>query len=326
MSLVITGITWILSYRCNLNCSHCFFDVNGPLQILDSGLAQKALASLNQPEPLTWQHVSGGEPLLFEKELHRLLEVIQASGSRTIGIASNGFWGDSQSRAKKTVAQLKERGVNGVCLSTDSYHRQQIPLDYIRTSAEQVFEQGLGKHSFVVSCYPAEEEPPVESEPFAIPFAPIPVRKIGNGSSLAVATDSGRDQKIPISPCRNLCCCLGETSPFEPKMVWIDPYGNVMICYGLIIGNLHVNSLAVILENYSIRQSPLLETLAEQGPIGLYRLAQEKGWQRKGPFADECDLCWQARNALRGDFADRLGPDECYPDVVTPEALLVSDG
>lgn len=324
MPLVISGITWILSYRCNLNCSHCFFDVNGPPQILDSGLAQKALSSLNQSEPLDWQHVSGGEPLLFEKELHCLLEVIQASGSRAIGIASNGFWGDSKSRAKKTVALLKERGVSGVCLSADSYHQQQIPLNYIRTSAEQVFEQGLGNHSFVVSCYPAEEEPPVECEPFAVPFAPIPVRKIGKGHSLAVGTDPDCEQKLPASPCRNLCCCLGETSPFEPKMVWIDPYGNVMICYGLIIGNLNANSLSEILEGYSIRQSPLLETLAEEGPIGLYRLAQGQGWQPNGPFADECDLCWQARNALRGDFTDTLGPDECYPEVVAQDVMKMS--
>jgi hypothetical protein len=99
-------------------------------------------------------------------------------------------------------------------------------------------------------------------------------------------------------------------------MVWIDPYGNVMICYGLIIGNLHADSLADILENYSVRQSPLLESLAEQGPIGLYRLALEAGWQPEGPFTDECDLCWQARYALRGSFSDTLGPDECYPNVL----------
>lgn len=314
MPLIITGITWILSYQCNLNCSHCFFDVEGPLQVLDSDLAQKALASLEQPEPLSWQHVSGGEPLLFEKELHRLLEVVQASGSKTIGVATNGFWGDSPLRAEQTVARLKQRGVNGICLSADSYHQQQIPLDHIRLAAEQIFEQGLGKHSFVVSCYPAEEECSVESEHFAIPFAPVPVRKIGKGSSLASVDDLNIGQKVPDSPCRNLCCCLGETSPFEPQMVWIDSYGNVMICYGVIVGNLHEEGLGEILKNYSTRQSPLLEILAEQGPIGLYRLALTKGWQPRDQFADECDLCWQVRYFLRNTFANTLGPDECYPD------------
>ena len=158
MGLVISGITWILSYRCNLNCRHCFFDVDGPLQVLDSALARKALASLNHPEPLAWQHVSGGEPLLFEQELHILLEVVQASGCKTLGIATNGFWGDSPQRARQTVEQLKRRGVNGVCLSADNYHQQRIPLEYIHTAAEQVFAQGLGKHSFVVRCYPEGED------------------------------------------------------------------------------------------------------------------------------------------------------------------------
>jgi len=317
LPLALSGITWLLSYRCNLSCRHCFFDVDGPLQLLDHELARKALASLKQVEPLAWQHVSGGEPLLFERELHGLLEVLQASGSKTIGVATNGFWADSPQRAKLTVSQLKKRGVNGLCLSADGYHQQSVPLDHVRTAAGQVFAQGLGKHSFVVHCYPTGEEPTVVSDHFAIPLAPVPVRKIGKGSSLAAKSLAGNEHVLPDSPCRNLCCCLGETSPFEPQMVWIDPYGNVMICYGLIIGNLHSNSLASILENYSVCQSPVLQELAKQGPSGLYRLALGTGWQPEGPFADECDLCWQARYALRGEFPFELGPDECYPEIVT---------
>jgi len=316
MAIAISGITWILSYRCNLNCEHCFFDVNGPLHVLDHVLAKKALVSLEQPLPLAWQHVSGGEPFLFENELHRLLEVIQEYGTKTVGIATNGFWGDSPQRAQQTVEQLKQRGVNGVCISADSYHQKHIPLSHVRTAAEQVFAQNLGKHSFVVSCYPAEDERPITSESFAIPPASIPVRKIGKGGSPAKGPGPLREEQIPNSPCRNLCCCLGEASPFEPRMVWIDPYGNVMICYGLIIGNLREHSLGEILKSYSIHQSPLLETLAEQGPIGLYRIALKRGWQPEGSFADECDLCCQARYALRGDYVDTLGPDECYPDFV----------
>lgn len=320
MGLIISGITWILSYRCNLKCQHCFFDVAGPRQILDPELARKALASLNQPETLAWQHVSGGEPLLFEPELHRLLEVIQASGCKTIGLATNAFWGNSVKRAERTVEQLKQRGVNGVCLSADNYHQQHLSLESVRIAAEQVFLQGLGKHSFVVRCYPEGEELVAESEPFALPLAPVPVRKIGKGSSRTSEHSPEQEQRLPDSPCRNLCCCLGETNPFEPQMVWVDPYGNVMICYGLIIGNLYDDSLADILEGYSVDQFPVLKTLAEQGPIGLYRLAHAAGLQPEGPFADECDLCWKGRKALRGVFPENLGPDECYPDI--PEASL----
>lgn len=316
MALAISGITWIISYRCNLNCQHCFFDVKGPLNVLSHDLVREALNSLEQSEPLAWQHVSGGEPLLFEDELHRLLEVIQEHGSKTVGIASNGFWGETQQRAQQTVEQLKTRGVNGVCLSADSYHQKQVPIAHLHTAAEQVSVQGLGKHSFVVCCYPDGEDPPDEAEVFAIPFAPIPIRKIGKGSTLAVKNKADQEQRIPESPCRNLCCCLGETSPFEPQMVWIDPYGNVMICYGLIIGNLKDRSLGDVLRDYSVSQSPLLMVLAEEGPAGLYRRAVAEGCQPEGPFADECELCWQSRYVLRDAFPDSLGPDECYPTVM----------
>ena len=313
MALMISGITWILSYRCNLNCRHCFFDVNGALRILDYDLAAKALASLEQPEPLAWQHVSGGEPLLFRKELYRLLEVIQKHGSKSVGIASNGFWGESNQLAQQIVAQLKQCGVNGICLSVDDYHQQQLPINFVRTAAEQIAEQGLKQHSYVVSCHPEGITPSVELDDFALPVALVPVRRIGKGIAVSEDAETGQAKNLPDSHCRDLCCCLGETTPFEPQMVWIDPYGNVMICYGLIVGNLHERSLGEILRDYSVNQSPLLRTLAEQGPVGLYRMAVDKGWQPSGNFADECALCWQARYFLRGTYPDKLGPDECYP-------------
>lgn len=329
MSLVISGITWILSYRCNLNCAHCFFDVQGDLRILGHELAREALVSLEQTVPLAWQHVSGGEPLLFEAELHRLLEVIQEHGSKTVGIATNGFWGDSEQRAQETVSQLKRRGVNGLCLSADDYHQSELPVNHVRAAAEQIAAQGLKQHSFVVCCQQEGDSPSFTEEDFALPLAPVLVRKIGRGAAVDVFDDTAQAGNIPAAPCRNLCCCLGETTPFDPQMVWIDPYGNVMICYGLIIGNLYERSLGEILRDYSVNQSPLLKVLAEQGPVGLYRLAVSKGWQPEGGFADECSLCWQARYFLRKPLSERLGPevlgserlgleilgpDECYPD------------
>ncbi len=336
MPLVISGITWILSYRCNLNCAHCFFDVQGDLRLLDHELAREALASLEQAEPLAWQHVSGGEPLLFEAELHRLLEVIQEHGSKTVGLATNGFWGDSEQRAQQTVSQLKRRGVNGLCLSADDYHQSKLPVNHVRTAAEQVAAQGLKKHSFVVCCQQEGGSSPFTEKDFALPIANILVRKIGRGAAVDGPDETALPGNIPDEPCRNLCCCLGETGPFDPQMVWIDPYGNVMICYGLIIGNLYERSLGEILRDYSVNQSPLLKVLAEQGPIGLYRLAVTEGWQPEKGFADECALCWQARYFLRKSLFERLGserlgleilgPGECYPEEGSGQKNGVSSG
>jgi hypothetical protein len=56
-----------------------------------------------------------------------------------------------------------------------------------------------------------------------------------------------------------------------------------------------------------------LKILAEQGPIGLYRLAKDKGWRPSAGFADECELCWRARYFLRNAWPEILGQDECYP-------------
>lgn len=311
MPLEISGITWILSYRCNLNCQHCFFDVRGPDKVLDPDLARIALSGLEQARPLAWQHVSGGEPLLFKSQLYELLETIQEHGTANVGVATNGFWGADEVSAAQIVSDLKERGVNGVCLSADGYHQNLLPLEYVITAAEQVAKKGLEKHSFVVSCMEDGCESIIDDAESPLPVAKVAVRKIGRGASI----DRNKAvPEIPGQPCRDLCCCLGETSPFQPQMVWIDPYGHVMICYGLVIGNVNDQSLSEILRNYSVESSPVLNTLAEKGPIGLYRLAIDSGWvPEQQEYADECDLCWQSRNYLRQHYQDSLRPEECYP-------------
>jgi hypothetical protein len=96
-------------------------------------------------------------------------------------------------------------------------------------------------------------------------------------------------------------------------MVWIDCYGNVMVCYGIIIGNLYEKEMKQILAEYNQYENDIVNRLIEGGPRNLFLLAQEKGWQHTGYFFDKCDMCFQSRKYLKDFFPDTLGPDECYP-------------
>ena len=141
------------------------------------------------------------------------------------------------------------------------------------------------------------------------PFALATERSIGKGSLI----NSPKHRAIPSGKCTELNTCLGERSPFNPAMVWIDPYGNVMICYGIIIGNVYEKPFSEIIQEYKPENYPLLESLAKEGPQGLFRKAEQLGMDHSSGFYDECDLCYQSRSFLRCRFPEVLGPSECYP-------------
>ncbi len=72
MALALEGVAFIVSYRCNLSCPHCFFDGSLSRQSLEPRVIDEALRSLDRP--LRWIHFTGGEPFLDVNQLMRLLE------------------------------------------------------------------------------------------------------------------------------------------------------------------------------------------------------------------------------------------------------------
>ena len=333
----IQGIAAIVTYRCNLSCSHCFFDGRNSEARLSPEMLGKALQS--GPSALSWLHFTGGEPLLDPEHLIALLREARKSYHGDIGIASNGYWGRDPDRARELVRRLKDLGVNGISLSVDVFHQPLVSLQAVRAAAEAVAAAGLKRHSWLVACLRGDEDPENEgsnrrtlamarrlSEISGLPVAETTVRAIGRGAgsdrggvraNIPGSTEGDVPANIPQGSCRDLACCLGESGPFDPRMIWIDPYGNVMICYGLTIGSLQRGTLTEILADYYPRSHPLLRSLAEQGPKGLYALAEELGVSPgSGPFYGECDLCFRSRRALRRDFPEILSPRECYPPTV----------
>jgi hypothetical protein len=144
-----------------------------------------------------------------------------------------------------------------------------------------------------------------------IPVATVEVRRLGRASSPNPAAEAA---PLPSGPCRELAACLGETGPFDPRMAWVDPHGNVMICYGLTIGRLAERGFGRIIDSYDPARDPVLDLLSREGPRGLHALAARHGVApARRFFQDECELCYCSRLALRPLYPATLAPAECYP-------------
>ncbi len=322
MGITPQGISVLVTYDCNAACPHCFFRCQKDSPTLPPDMLADALASLRQP--LRWLHFTGGEVLLVPDALWSLLEAARAHHRYDIGIATNGWWGQSPRRATAIVQRLQQAGVNGVCLSADHFHQLTIPVEDLTNAARAVVKSGLTRHSWLVCSlldddYADAERLNEKSRAIAtevatasgLTVAEISVRPLGRSARLSRQDDL--PAALPSGPCQDMACCLGDTTTTDPQMVWIDPMGNVMICHGLTIGSLHEASLQEILDSYAPQQDPVLNALDRDGPQGIYHLAQTHAVAPSGPFLDRCDLCFKSRRALQEVYPRTLTPAVCYP-------------
>ena len=289
---------------------------------MDPELVDGALSSLVETKHMFWQHLSGGEIFLQQGKLFSIIEKIRKYHKKDLGISTNAFWAVNYEKTVKIVDQLIESGITGIAISADYYHQKYMPADGPKILAGIVKEKGLRTHSYLMGARLNDDTQDSKeinaiteqvtsdvNQDLDLPIAMAFERSIGKGSKINMPKKSG----IPQGMCTELNTCLGERSPFNPAMVWIDPYGNVMICYGVIIGNLHEKSLNDIIEGYAIDKYPQIKNIALYGPKGLLNEAQQNGLNAEKGFYDECDLCYQSRVALHHKYPEVFGPEECYP-------------
>jgi hypothetical protein len=289
---------------------------------MDPELVHSAFDSLENTKHMFWNHLSGGEIFLDEEKLFQIIKNIRKHFKKDLGISTNAFWAEDEKETSQKVQLLAELGVTGIALSADYYHQQFLSIERPKTLARAIKQNNLKTHSYIMGARlnsdvdnavtintQSELIASEVNQDLEIPYARAIERSIGKGCLI----NQPKKSKIPQGMCTELNTCLGERSPFNPAMVWIDPYGNVMICYGLIIGNLYKNSLNDIIGNYVPGNYPVLNELAQQGPRAIYEIALSKKLNLPLEFYDECDVCYQSRSVLQKNYPDLFGPKECYP-------------
>lgn len=304
----LTGITFITTYNCNANCEHCFFDTKGKQLYMNPEIIDLVYSDISITKNMFWNHLSGGEILLKESIVLDIIKKIKTYFSGNIGISSNGFWARTPQVAENVITKLVNTGVSGIAISSDKYHEPYISKEYTKNAIQAITNAGLKNHCYIMSAFPENKKINTSNGNSQIPYASIKIRSIGKGSKINIP----KKEDIPQGKCIDLSECLGKKGPNNPSMVWIDPYGNVMICYGITIGNIFKTSFKEIIETYTPEKFQIIKTLTEQGPQALYSIAKDKGLINNHLFYDECDVCYTSRKALQNTFQE-FTPTECYP-------------
>ena len=145
------NVNIFLTTDCNLNCRHCGIDRSIRGESMDQELLERLFSDLKEPD---FQEIAitGGEPLIQAEKLTSSLKKTGLGKEKTVKIFTNGMWARDYREAKEMIKELESAGVSRLLLSTDEFHREFVPLEYIanaiRASEDSSIEIGINMVSF----------------------------------------------------------------------------------------------------------------------------------------------------------------------------------
>ncbi len=286
ITMPLTGLHFLVTLQCNRECDHCFV-WGGPWQkgAMTLEAIRTYLGQARDAGGIAEIWFEGGEPFLYYPVL---VDGAKAAASLRfrVGVVSNAYWATTQEDA---VAWLKPLAgtVASLLVSCDPMHwsDEAARRAEIATTAANALGIGLGV--------------------MAIPDAKTgPIPGVMHRGRAAVKL-SGRAEGAPWE---TFTKCPYENLR-DPARLHLDPAGNLHVCQGIVIGNLHATPLAEILAAWNPEAHPVLGPLLANGPAELARRLNPPSRDR---FADACHLCYETRLGLRARFPDILGPDAMY--------------
>lgn len=292
----LTGLHLLLTYQCTFECDHCFV-WGSPRQ---SGVMTLADIRhiLRQADELGTIHsiyFEGGEPFLYYAVLLAGVRLAKQSGHH-VGIVSNSYWATS---VEDAVAWLQPFVglIDDLSISSDEYHYDEALSRQARCA--QLAADQLGIPLGVISIAP----PAVEAAGAIgqLPESESGVMYRGRAAEKLAA-------KAVQQPWTTFTTCPYEDLR-EPGRLHVDPFGNLFVCQGIVIGNLFQTPLKDICAAYAPEAHPIVGPLSRGGPI---ELVKRYALPHAESYADACHLCYEARLALRHRFADMLAPDQVY--------------
>jgi len=119
---MFTGIHFLMTNKCNLECDHCFL-YSGPKAQGTMTLPQirSVLDESRKIGSVEWIYFEGGGPFLFYPSLLEGIRLARDIGFK-LGIVTNAYGAVSEEDAEVWFCPLAELGVAYLSISDDSFH------------------------------------------------------------------------------------------------------------------------------------------------------------------------------------------------------------
>ena len=297
---MLTQIHVLLTYQCNFECDHCFLYCSpyseGTFTIQ---AIEEVLNEAKKISTIDTFYFEGGEPTLYYP---LLVESIQRASNKgfQVGIVTNAYGALSEEDADIWLKPLAEAGLSVLSVSDDAFHygdTPQTPPSYARKAATKL---------------------KLENFPICIemPYVVETSAKDGEKGQSIIdggATFRGRavdklSQDLPTRPWEEFTECPDEDL-LTPSRVHVDPFGSILICQGISIGNFFEQPLSEILTNYHPDSHPICGPLHHGGPA---RLIEELELEVEEEYIDECHCCFSVRREIIEKYPNYLVPKGVY--------------
>jgi len=296
---MLTGIHFLLTYKCIFECDHCFVysspSANGTFTLEQ---VCKALDEAEKIGTVEWIYFEGGEPFLYYPLLIESLKAAASRGFKT-GIVTNAYFATTVEDAKKWLMPLRELNVAGLSISNDAFHSGENVNSPASIAIRAAKNLGIPVNSISI------DKPQIKCE--------NPTRKKGEPVIGGDVMFRGRAAdklavNLPAIAWNEFDSCEHEELE-NPERVHIDSYGNVQICQGISIGNWRQHPLSEIIKNYDALSHPIARYLINGGPAMLsvhYQTTHKKG------YIDACQFCYEIRKKLIDKFPQFLAPKQVF--------------
>lgn len=296
---MLTGVHIIMTYKCTLECDHCFVHAGPYAQgVTPWSRIRRLLGEARGLKGVEWIYFEGGEPLLFYPVLLEGLKLVKRMGFKT-GIVTNAYGAVSAEDAKLWLEPLARIGIDCLNISDDQFHYEEDESP-AKTAVAAARELGIPVEPICVG------KPYVEAKPGEGLHKGSPV--IGGGAMFRGRAVDKLIEGLPRRPWREFTKC-----PYEelvnPQRVHVDPYGHVHLCQGVSMGNAWERPLPELVSSYEASKHPVAGPLVRGGPA---ELAREYGVELGDAFVDECHFCYLVRRELIGSFPECLTPPQVY--------------
>jgi MoaA/NifB/PqqE/SkfB family radical SAM enzyme len=296
---MLGGVHFLLTYKCTYECDHCFVYCSPQAEgVFTLAAVKKALTQMKEMESIDTAYFEGGEAFLYYPLLLESLRLAKGMGF-AVGVVSNAYWAVSEVDAELWLRPLVDIGLDDLSISDDIFHNDNESDNPAKIAVRAAKKLGIPSDSICI------EAPKIISDNKRWGGQPVVG---GDVLFKGRAVDKLIDEKMPRQDYRKFTDCPHEELK-EPERVHLDPFGNIHICQGLVIGNINQRPLKEIMESYRPEDDPIIGPLISGGPAAL---ADKFGFDTSGGFVSHCHLCFEVRRALLDRFPDILAPKQVY--------------
>jgi organic radical activating enzyme len=297
---MLKGIHFLLSYKCDSECAHCFLYSSPQAKgtfTLDQ--IKRVFDELTKIQTIEWVYFEGGEPFLFYPLMCEGIRIAGGMGFKT-GIVTNAYWAESEEDAELWLKPLRDLGVSDISISDDAFHYEDNDTSPAKHALNAARRLDMSSGSICIDKPTVEEAIEKEQDK----GKPV----IGGGVMFRGRAVEKLTEGLPRRPREEFTEC-----PYEdlknPERVHIDAYGNIHLCQGLSMGNMWDVPLSKIVKQYDADLHPICRPLINGGPA---LLAKEYDVRPEAEYVDACHMCYLVRRALIDRFPQYLVPTSVY--------------